>query len=266
VAPQTTRLGDLTVAVERPATPSGKPPVLLVHGMFGGAWYWENYQGLLARYGYETHAINLRGHHGSRPVPDIGKVSLDDYVTDAIEVARSLKNPIVIGHSMGGLIAQKVAEAGLSRATVLLASAPPRWIPVVSWLLLRKQLKYAKALFLFEPVSPDRQDADVLMFNRTPIPDREKFFPHLVPESGKAGFELSFGILGVHASRVTAPVLVVTGLDDQFVVPRVARAIADKYHAPLKQYNSFAHHIMTEPGWEKPATDVIHWMDGVVHA
>jgi hypothetical protein len=48
VAPQIDRVGDLTILVERPASPKGKPPVLLIHGMFGGAWYWEKYQGYLA--------------------------------------------------------------------------------------------------------------------------------------------------------------------------------------------------------------------------
>lgn len=261
MAPQISRVGDLTVAVERPAAPSDKPPVLMIHGMFGGSWQWENYQSQLARRGYASHAMNLRGHHGSRPVPDVGKVSLDEFVADALEVARTLKNPIVMGHSMGGLIAQKLAEAGACRATVLVAAAPPRWIPVVSWLLLKKQVKYTKALLLHEPIVPDRKDADVLMFNRTPVADREKMFPKLVPESGKAGFELSFGVIAVHESRVTAPMLVMTGLDDQFVVPRVARALARKYKAPLREYQSFAHHIITEPGWQGPCGDVIDWID-----
>jgi pimeloyl-ACP methyl ester carboxylesterase len=261
VAPQSYRVDTLTVLVERPATPSEKPPVLLVHGMFGGAWYWEGYQTLLARHGYESHAINLRGHHGSRPVRDVGKVALRDYVDDVLEVARTLGMPFVIGHSMGGLLAQKVAEAGACRAVVLLASAPPRWIPPVSWLLLRKQLKYLPDLLRFRPLLPDRGDADALMFNRTPPPDRDRFFPRLVPESGKAGLELSIGGMGVHAARVSCPVLVVGGSDDQFVVPRVARALARKYKAPHRQYASFAHHIMAEPGWEKPAADTISWLE-----
>lgn len=259
--PQITRVGDLTVAVERPSGPSHRPPVLLIHGICGGAWYWEPYQRLLASRGYAAHAMDLRGHHGSRPVADIGKVSIADYVADAAEVARSLKNPIVIGHSMGGLIAQKLAEAGLCRACVLLASAPPRWIPVVSLKLLTRQLKHLPALARFRPLVPDRGDADALMFNRTPLSDRATFFARLVPASGRAGFDISLGVVGVRESRVTAPLLVVTGRDDQFVVPRVARAIAAKYRAPLKAYDSFAHHIMSEPGWERPAADVVDWMD-----
>lgn len=222
---------------------------------------WEDYQTRLAAAGYESHALDLRGHHRSRPVRDIGRLSVRDYVEDALEIARSLGNPIVIGHSMGGLVSQKVAEAGACRALVLIASAPPRWIPVVSRLLLMRQLKYMPQLLLHRPLLPDRADADVLMFNRTPVPDRDAQYARLVPDSGRAGLELSLGVIAVHAQRVTAPVLVVTGLDDQFVVPRVSRALARKYRATLKEFPSHGHHIITEPGWEKPCDEIIRWMD-----
>jgi pimeloyl-ACP methyl ester carboxylesterase len=266
VPPTVTRVGDLTVAVQRAETPGSKPPVLLLHGMFGGAWYWANYQSLLARRGYESHALNLRGHHGSRPVPDIGTVALSDYVRDALDVARTLGNPIVIGHSMGGLIAQKVAESGMGRALVLIGSAPPRWITPASWILIKKQLKFVKSLLLSRPIFPSRPDADALMFNRTPLAERDAFFRQLVPESGHAGLQLSIGAMGIHASRVTAPVLVMTGRDDQFVVPRVARALARKYAATLREYDTFAHHIICEPGWEKPCAEMIEWLDTNAHA
>jgi pimeloyl-ACP methyl ester carboxylesterase len=252
---------DLNVVIARPATPTTRPPVLLIHGLCAGAWMWQNYQTRLAAAGYESHALNLRGHHGGRPVRDIGKVAMSDYVDDALEVARSLNNPIVIGHSMGGLIAQKVAEAGVGRALVLIASAPPRWIPIASAKLVMRQLKFMPQLFLFRPILPDRSDADVLMFNRTPLADRDAQYPLLVPDSGRAGFEMSFGVVAVNAQRVTAPTLVVTGLDDQFIVPRIARAEARKYRATLKEFPTHAHHIITEPGWEKPCDEIILWLN-----
>lgn len=252
---------DLKVVVRRPAAPTTRPPVLLVHGLCGGAWMWENYQARLATAGYESHAINLRGHHGSRPVPDIGKVSINEYVDDAVAAARSLGDPIVIGHSMGGLIAQKVAEAGACRTLVLISAAPPRWIPIASWTLLLRQLKHMHELVLRRPILPGRGEADVLMFNRTPLADRDAQYARLVPDSGRAGFEISFGGIDVREQRVTAPTLVVTGLDDQFVVPRVARALARKYRATLKEFPTHAHHIITEPGWEKPCDEIILWLN-----
>lgn len=259
-------LGELTVSVQQPATPTGKPPVLLIHGMFGGAWYWEGYQRFLAQRGYASHAVNLRGHHGSRPVADLGRVRIGDYVDDAVTVARSLGNPIVIGHSMGGLIAQKVAEAAACRTLVLMAAAPPRGIPVVTWQLLKRQLPLIAPMVRSEVIYPRRKDADALMFNRTPVADRDAFFSRLVGESGRAALEMSLGLVGVHATRVTAPVLVVTGRDDLMVAPRVAGALARKYGAPLKAFDSFGHHIMSEPGWEQPAEAIVTWVDTVAHA
>lgn len=256
-------VGDLNVQVARPVQPSARPDVLLIHGLCGGAWQWEGYQQLLARHGYASHALDLRGHNGSRPVPDIGKVSMHDYADDAMEVARRLDNPIVIGHSMGGLVAQKVAEAGLCRALVLVSPAPPRWIPIASWPLLRRQVRYLPALVGHRPLLMRRADADALIFNRTPREAASIFYTRMVPDSGRAGLEMSIGVVDVNEARITAPVLVAVGLDDRFIVPRVARAVARKYGAELRTYRSFGHLITTEPGWEGPAAEIIQWMDGV---
>lgn len=261
MAPSMTRVGDLSVAVERPVAPAGKPPVLLIHGIFSGAWQWEKYQSLLARHGYESHAVNLRGRSGSRPVTDIGAVRLQDYVADALAVARSLGSPIVIGHSMGGLLAQKVAETGVGRALVLISPAPPRWIPALNAVLLSRLVKYLRELVLFQPLFPSRADANVLMFNRTPPADADRDYRMLIPDSGRAAFELAFGVEAVHAPRITAPVLVICGSDDRFVAPRVARAVAKKYGVTARVYDHFAHHIINEPGWEGPAAEVMEWLD-----
>jgi pimeloyl-ACP methyl ester carboxylesterase len=234
--------------------------VLLIHGLGGGAWVWEGYQRFLAQHGYASHALNLRGHHGSRPVSDIGRVSMMDYVADALEVARTLDRPIVIGHSMGGLVAQKVAEAGVARALVLITPAPPRWVPLASAGMAWRQWRYVPAMLGRRPLSLRREDMDAIVFNRTPREDANLFYVRMVPDSGRAGLEMSVGSVGVHASRVTAPVLVMVGLDDRFIVPRVARAVARKYGADLRTYESFGHHIIVEPGWDGPARDLVEWM------
>src|SRR5919199_2799216 len=134
-----TILGGLTALVED-AAPASRPSILFVHGMFAGAWQFEGFQRHFAALGYSSHAINLRGHHGSRAVPDLGKVSVLDYVNDALPIARALGRPVVIGHSMGGLIAQKLAEAGAVTAAVLLCAAAPRGISILTPRLVVKQL------------------------------------------------------------------------------------------------------------------------------
>ena len=85
-------------------------PILFVHGMWGGFWYWQDCLRFFFSRGYVCFAINLRGHHGSRPVPDIGKTSLRDYVEDIYDAARSLGGPILMGHSREGLLVLEAAE------------------------------------------------------------------------------------------------------------------------------------------------------------
>ena len=242
----------------------GQPrrPLLCVHGMFGGAWQFDGWLPLLADRGYEAHALNLRGHHGSRPVADLGKVSIRDYVDDALEVARALGEPVVLGHSMGGLIVQKVAEAGAARAAVLLCAAPPRGILATSPTLIGRQLKLLPAILCSRPMRANRSDADYLMFNRTPPAAADAIFARLVLESGTAGRDLTFGVVAVDESRVRCPLLCVTASDDRFVVPRIGRALATKY-AAAEHYvaDGHAHMVISEPGWEKVAGRVLDWLD-----
>jgi pimeloyl-ACP methyl ester carboxylesterase len=255
----------LTMLVED-ARPGGdpRPPVLCLHGMFGGAWQFERWLSMLAAHGYAAHALDLRGHHGSRPVSDLGRVSLRDFVDDALGAARALGDPIVIGHSMGGLITQKVAETGPARAAVLLCSAPPRGIIVTSLPLIGRQLKYVPEMLASRTIAADRSDCDWLMFNRTPPVEADAIFARLVPESGAAGREMSLGAIAVDARRVICPVLSVTASDDRFVVPRIGRALARKYHAEPLIAVEHGHLVLSEPGWERVAERVIDWMDRIV--
>ena len=253
----------LNVRVSHPVGGT-RPPVLLIHGMFGGSWYWDAYQRFFTARGYPTYAVDLRGHHGSHPVPDIGKVSVKAYVSDALKIAESLGRPIVIGHSMGGMIAQRLAEENAVIAAVFLCSAPPRWIPPVSIPLLSRIWRYIPELLLSKPLMPRRADADFLMFNRMPDDMRDDQFAMLVPESGRAGIELSIGSIAVNAARVKCPTFSVSAEDDHFLVPRIGKAIARKYRGRSMTFAGHAHSIMNEPGWETPAAEIASWLEEVL--
>src|SRR5207244_7181997 len=111
-----------TAGLEVERVTSGAPararPILFLHGMWGGSWMWDHYLSFFAGRGYTGYALNLRGHHGSKPVDDIGRVPFADYLADARAVAASIGDPLIGGHSMGGLLAQKLAELGDPPAVV----------------------------------------------------------------------------------------------------------------------------------------------------
>ena len=258
----TLTIDGLTVAVARGA-PDGppRPPLLLVHGISGGAWYWARYQAFFAERGYTSHAVDLRGRGRSRPVADLGRVTMTDYVADALAVATRLPAPpVVIGHSMGGLVAQKLAEAGAARAAVLLCTAPPRGIVLASRALVARQLKHLPAMLLGRPLAGSRADHDFLTFNRVPEGDRAPLFDQLVPDSGRVARELSVGAVAVDAARVRCPVLVASAEHDRFVPPAVGRRVARKYGAAFRVFAGHGHFLVCEPRWEGPASEIERWI------
>jgi len=251
-----------------------KPPVLFVHGMMAGAWIFERYQRFFSARGYASWAVNLRGHYGSRAVPDFGRVSFFAYVDDAIAAAGALadaygvERPVVVGHSMGGLIAQKLAERGAVDAAVLLCSAPPRGISVTSLTLARYQLRYLWPILRGRPIAGSRGGMDALNFQHVPPEERDALYARFVPESGRVGRELSLGAVAVDPERVRCPVLVCGATDDRLVPVRVARRIA-KLYGDRATYVEFAHHahlVLLEPNWEGPAADIVRWLDDAVGA
>ncbi|MDQ0770177.1 3-oxoadipate enol-lactonase [Pseudarthrobacter defluvii] len=102
----------------------GAPPVVLLHALGDTAGDWRTIAGALAA-DYRVLAVDLRGHGGSgRP----GKYSFElmrDDVAIVLE-ALDLRNVILVGHSMGGVVAYLVALAQPGRlARLVIEDAPP---------------------------------------------------------------------------------------------------------------------------------------------
>ena len=269
--PDTITVGNLTMTSAQPrAGMQAKPPMLFIPGFFASAWVYESYLPFFADRGYAGFALNLRGREGST-LPSgtmLGRVSINDFIDDARQVARwlteRLSRPIVVGHSMGGLIAQKLGEEGLARALVLLSPAPPRGISVMSGKLLRRQLRFLPALLRSKRVVPRWSDMRELVLNRVPESEQQAAFARFVSDSGRAGREMSFGAVKVDAERVRAngcPVLVVTSDDDRFIPPRIAQRIAQRYRAPVYMARGHGHLMLQEPGWSEPASFIASWLE-----
>lgn len=273
---------DLIVAVEQPPRGSSLPPVLLVHGLNAGAWVFERYQKFLLKQGYASYAVNLRGRAGSRPVSDLGKVPFEALVEDALEAARTIAAehvmapsvgpaptadapppsplPIAIGHSLGGLIVQRLAEEQAVRAAVLVCPAPPRGIPLLSWELIRRQPRYLPAILGSQAFLPRLRDLSAVALNKVPPEERAKMESQFIADSGRAARDVLLGA-PVDPRRVKCPVLVVSGAEDKYIPPRIVRRVARRYGAPFREYFGHGHMMPVEPSWETPLREIEHWLD-----
>lgn len=259
VMPERVTIGGLNALVSAPAVETG-PPLLFVHGYFGLAIAFERMMERLSSNGHRCVAIDLRGHGDSALSGYLGRVSIHDYADDVDRVARLLGDPVVIGHSMGGLLAQLVAERGVAKGIVLLSPAPPRGIPVLSLKLAIHQAKYMPAILTSRIVVPGRSDIRALVLNRVPESERDMLLDLLVPDSGRAALQMSVLGVPVDRKRVKAPVLVIAGDQDLFIPASRGRRVAARYGAPFLSAPGRGHMLIIEPGYEELCSWIGDWI------
>jgi pimeloyl-ACP methyl ester carboxylesterase len=238
--------------------------LLLVHGMHGGSWYLRSWLYAAAHAGWDAWALNLRGHHGSRPVQNLGRVSVLDYVEDVHDCLRTLGEAVVVGHSMGGLVAQKVAEGGRVRAAVFATSAAPKGIRIVTWTLLSRMPRYAVPILAGRPFTISPDDAAALIGNRLTPEQQAWAYPQLVAESGRAAREMALGSVAVDPAGIRCPTFVLGAEHDRITPASVERKIAARYGSEYLEAPGHAHMVMLEEGWEMPFREVLAWLDRVV--
>ncbi|HWD27485.1 MAG TPA: alpha/beta hydrolase [Rhizomicrobium sp.] len=251
-----------------------RPDLVFIHGAFCGPWAFDDFRKPFEAAGYRVHAPALRHHgEGAKPSRALGQTSLTDYADDLAKLIAGLAAPpILIGHSLGGLLAQMLAAKGLARALVLLAPCPP-WgiLPSTMFEIASAQTMWLAGDFWNQPLTPDYGIAAANSLDRLTPAERHKVFARFVPESGLATFEIMQWALDakraaeVKAEAVTCPVLCLVGRDDKINPPSTVRRIAERYkaRAVFEELAGHSHWLIGEPGWEKIAGRVLTWIGAI---
>lgn len=249
------------------------PPFLMLHGAFCASWALDNYRAYFEAEGASVTAPTLRYHDtvpGTRAPQALGTTSLTDFVRDLEPVVRAMSEPpVIVGHSMGGLLAQMLAARLPARALVLLAPSPP-WgtLPTTPWELASAHSLYYAGQFWNRPLKPTQWIADSHALDLLPPAEREAVFARFVPESGLATFEIMHWPMDlrrashVEARAVICPVLCVAGEYDRVNPPKTVASIAKRYrdNGHFREVENHSHWLIGEPGWEETAAHVKTWL------
>jgi pimeloyl-ACP methyl ester carboxylesterase len=248
-------------------------PIVLIHGMWcTGANFDRLVEGLKPR-GHACYAPTLPAHEIGVPHPEVGNKSLRDYLSFLEETVRSLnlnEAPILIGHSMGGLLAQQLAARIQPFALVLLTPAWPagvwglRWTNFVSFFRIVTSWAWWK-----RPQKLSFHRAVVSAFNGVPRDKHVKLYDAMVDESGRAAFEIALWMFdsrrtsSVVPAAVKCPVYVVSCGQDRLVPTASVRKVAALYpQASMRHYPDRGHWVLDDVDTDEMAAEIANWLQG----
>ncbi len=258
----------------RTREPSGDPrpyEFLFIPGLAHAAWCWDaHFMPHLAARGVRSRAMSLRCHGESECAGSLNWIPMRDYLVDVRAVLDELKTaPVLIGHSAGAALIQRLLNERKFPGAVLLAPVPAAG-------LLPSSLRYARR----HPVPFLRT---LLTMNLRPLigtfdlyktamyagglPDRamEALYTRAQDESFRFFLDMLLPHRPTPAGRST-PVLVVGSTADHFFTAREFRGTAARYAADLEIVDGIGHMMMLDAGWERIAGKIFAWAETQIAA
>ena len=247
------------------------PTLLMIHGIGCDGSAWDAMKPGFEAAGWTCEAMTLFPDRRVRenPPANLAELGFADYVEAAANEARRLAardgaKPAVIGHSMGGLIAQVLAERGEVSKAVFLTPAQPKGCAViglsVAWTFLNVIAKQDRT----QAYKVWKTGFSWGVLNRVPKARHDEIYAGALYDSGKVYGDMTDGI-SVDASRVMIPTLTIAAGQDRATLPQGVRKVGEKYAAsPVKgdfiEYPGHAHWIVDEPGTDKVVADIAGWL------
>lgn len=247
-----------------------RPTILLVHGMWSQPWVWDNWKSRFEKRGYTCIALTLPAHDDSSSDSALQRLGMTDYAATVERMAQQYDRPVLVGHSLGGLLVQQVAARLHLSAAVLVNSAVPAPVFPLRPIMLPGLARHFMGWGLWrKSFRLSRWEANHLLFNAMAKSEQNACYRRLTAESGRIAYELGFGSLNLARSNrverddITCPMLAISGTRDHIIPAGASRRMAAWYGARLeyREHAAHAHWMLGEPGWELRAGEVLDWLD-----
>jgi pimeloyl-ACP methyl ester carboxylesterase len=246
--------------------------IVFVHGMFMTPLCWEHWVGKFTSLGYRCLApawpgrdrpiADLRANH---PDAELGKLTLSDVVEHYAAAVSALdEKPVVVGHSMGGLVTQLLLSRDLASAGVAIDSAPPAGVFTRKGSFLKANWAMVNPFVSkTTPHSMSFSEFQYAFVNGRPEEEqRTAYDRYVVPESRQVPRDTA---KKVDFARPHAPLLMIAGERDHIIPASLNQANHKKYTdassvTDFREFPDRTHFIIAQPGWEEVADHVAGWL------
>ena len=255
--------------------------LLFIHDFACGGEAWNDFSPLFENDGWNCETPTLFHHLRTigAPPDSLVQLSLGDYVRAADDYARCIANddqvaPVVIGHGLGGLIAQKLVERKSASAGVFIAPFAPADCGAA---FRNTAIAYANILLTptserrSSPVKPWRQGAAWGLLNGVDADQRTIALDAMRHEPGNLVNELmDLGLEATGAGRIDeqlidVPTLTIYGGRDKVCLPATSRKVAQKYANALHpgdslEHDAFGHWMISRAAAALAFNEISTWL------
>lgn len=247
--------------------------IVFVHGLFQNPKSWTEWKKFFEAKGYTCHAIAYPFHEGepadlrAHIDPKLSTLTFMEVVTHLSRFIDSLpEKPILIGHSIGGLLVQKLLNMGKARAAVSIDPAPPRGINSYKWSFIRANLPTINPLKGDSPCMPSVQWFHYAFCNTMTLGETEQAYnTYFVPESRNIPRTSRSKESAVDFALPHEPLLIIAGEKDNIIPASLNqknyRAYRDRASVTdFKEFPGRTHYICGQKGWEEVAQYSLDWI------
>jgi pimeloyl-ACP methyl ester carboxylesterase len=243
--------------------------IVFVHGMFQNPVSWENWVRYFSAHGYDCVAPAWPLHDGSpqalraNPPAGLGDLHLSQVIASIEQVIGDDK-PIVIGHSVGGLIAQLLAAQNKVSLAVGIDSVAPNAMLDFDWGFLSNSATIANPLKGNAPVLMDAKTFHGSFANALSEDLATSEFERTVTHDSRNVLRDCMGADGqIDLKAPHAPLLLIGGETDKIIPAHLSEKNAKAYDsaATYKEFAGRSHYICNEPGWEEVAGFIAGWLE-----
>jgi pimeloyl-ACP methyl ester carboxylesterase len=257
-------------------------PVVFIHGLWLHATSWEPWTDLFTAAGYEPVAPGWPGDPDTvelaRANPDsIANHGIDD-VTEhyAGIIAKLPAPPVIIGHSFGGMIAEKLLGQGLGAAAIAIDAAQIKGVLPLPLSALRSTLPVFKnPANIHQAVSLTAEQFRYSFGNAVPAGESDALHARwAIPAPGRPLFEAAAANFSPHSPAAVntgnsdrGPLLLIMGGKDHTVPEAITKSTLKQYRGSdavtdLVEFADRGHSLTIDSGWRAVADECLSWLAG----
>lgn len=251
--------------------------IVFIHGLFQNPKSWENWVHYFEQRGYNCHTPAYPFHEGvpaelrENIYPDLGNLTFGQVIESVSRFIDTLpEKPILIGHSMGGLLVQKLIAMDKGVAGACIDSAPPRGVFSVEWSFWKANFPTINPLKGHSVCLPSVGWFQYAFCNTMSLEQARPIYEaFVVPESRSIPRSSISVSNAIDFKKPHNPLLFIAGEKDTIIPASLNKknfkAYTDKNsRKDFKEFPGRTHYICGQKGWEEVAGYVEEWIGSLV--